>query len=166
MVVAHELMRHAHTAILRIATISVHGGSMQIYLANTQADPKDAALRTTRLGRRNRLTENGWISLRSPRIRSGLAEPLHQVLDHEIVHILLGRALHTTLSPMVARRSHKLLLVYPNKVDQLGIFAEPMSFGTRQRISADALRARMAYASRLVWLLTYSKHTVLKACKS
>ena len=38
--VAHELMRHAHTAIPRIAKqlgVST-GGSMQIYLANTQAE--------------------------------------------------------------------------------------------------------------------------------
>jgi len=34
----------------------------------------------------------GWIFLRSPRLRDGTASPLVQVLDHEIVHVLLGRA--------------------------------------------------------------------------
>lgn len=35
---------------------------------------------------------NGWIFLHSPRARSGIASPLTQVLDHELAHILLGRA--------------------------------------------------------------------------
>ena len=97
--VAHELMRHAHTAIPRIAKqlgVST-GGAMQIYLANTQQKfqamqphaPPDWADGTA-------WPKNGWIFLRSPRIRSGLAEPLHQVLDHEIVHILLAVRLHIT----------------------------------------------------------------------
>lgn len=34
----------------------------------------------------------GWIFLHSPRARSGIATPLTQVLDHELAHILLGRA--------------------------------------------------------------------------
>lgn len=34
----------------------------------------------------------GWIFLRHPKARGGLARPLEQVLDHELVHILLGRA--------------------------------------------------------------------------
>ncbi len=36
----------------------------------------------------------GWIFLRSPRLRDGTDSPLQQVLDHEIVHVLLGRAFH------------------------------------------------------------------------
>ena len=94
--VAHDLMRHAHTAIPRIAKqlgVST-GGAMQIYLANTQAVISKRCNHmhhpTGQMEPHGR--KNGWIFLRSPRIRSGLAEPLHQVLDHEIVHILLGRA--------------------------------------------------------------------------
>lgn len=34
----------------------------------------------------------GAIFLRHPRVRGGTAKPLEQVLDHELVHILLGRA--------------------------------------------------------------------------
>jgi hypothetical protein len=36
--------------------------------------------------------ELGAIFLRSPDIRVGGDEPLEQVLDHELVHVLLGRA--------------------------------------------------------------------------
>lgn len=35
---------------------------------------------------------HGWIFLRAPEARGGTARPLTQVLDHELVHILLGRA--------------------------------------------------------------------------
>ncbi len=35
---------------------------------------------------------HGWIFLRNPDLRGGMARPLEQVLDHELVHILLGRA--------------------------------------------------------------------------
>lgn len=34
----------------------------------------------------------GWVFLRAPHLRSGQATPLEQVLDHELVHVLLGRA--------------------------------------------------------------------------
>lgn len=34
----------------------------------------------------------GMVFLRAPSIRPGTAEPLEQVLDHELVHILVGRA--------------------------------------------------------------------------
>ena len=151
--VAHDLMRHAHTAIPRIAKqlgVST-GGSMQIYLANTQAEfqamqpyaPPDWADGTA-------WPKNGWIFLRSPRIRSGLAEPLHQVLDHEIVHILLGRAFAHYPVPRWLQEGVAQVVAgeyTPNKVDQLGTFAEPMSFlELAKGFPADALRARMAYA--------------------
>jgi len=151
--VAHELMRHAHTAIPRIAKqlgVST-GGSMQIYLAHTQAEfnamqpyaPPDWADGTA-------WPKNGWIFLRSPRIRSGLAEPLTQVLDHEIVHILLGRAFAHYPVPRWLQEGVAQVVAgeyTANKVQQLGTFAEPMSFLDLARgFPADRLRAQMAYA--------------------
>jgi hypothetical protein len=151
--VAHDLMRHAHTAIPRIAKqlgVST-GGAMQIYLANTQAEfqamqphaPPDWADGTA-------WPKNGWIFLRSPRIRPGLAEPLHQVLDHEIVHILLGRAFAHYPVPRWLQEGVAQVVAgeyTPSKVQQLGTFAEPMSFlELAKGFPADALRARMAYA--------------------
>ena len=95
-------------------------------------------------------TKNGWIFLRSPRIRSGLAEPLHQVLDHEIVHILLGRAFAHYPVPRWLQEGVAQVVAgeyTPSKVQQLGTFAEPMSFlELAKGFPADALRARMAYA--------------------
>ena len=151
--VAHDLMRHAHTAIPRIAKqlgVST-GGSMQIYLAHTQDEfqamqpyaPPDWADGTA-------WPKNGWIFLRSPRIRSGLAEPLNQVLDHEIVHILLGRAFAHYPVPRWLQEGVAQVVAGEytmQKVEQLGSFAEPMSFLDLARgFPADRLRAQMAYA--------------------
>ncbi len=41
----------------------------------------------------------GWIYLRAPRLRGHTTEPLEQVLKHELVHVLLGRAFGTKPVP-------------------------------------------------------------------
>ena len=69
------------------------GGPVQIYLPPTQrafesmqpGTPPDWADATA-------YPSQGLIYLRPPRVRGQGDEPLEQVLDHELVHILLGRA--------------------------------------------------------------------------
>lgn len=151
--VAHEMMRHAHTAIPRIAEQLglATGGAMQIYIANSQAEfdamqpfaPPDWADGTA-------WPKNGWVFLRTPRIRRGASEPLHQVLEHEIVHILLGRAFAHYPVPRWLQEGVAQVVAgeyTPEKIAQLGSFAEPMSFLDLARgFPADRLRAQMAYA--------------------
>lgn len=69
------------------------GGTVEIYLAPSQADfgrmqpgaPPEWADGTA-------WPSHGLIFLRAPSARPGTAEPLETVLDHELVHVLLGRA--------------------------------------------------------------------------
>ena len=151
--IALELSRYASKAIPRIAKqlgIST-GGPLQIYLAQSQSEfmamqpnlPPDWADGTA-------WPKNGWIFLRSPRIRPLHATSLHTVLDHEIVHILLGRAFAHRDVPRWLQEGVAQVVAgefTPEKVDQLGSFAEPMSFlELAKGFPKDALQAQMAYA--------------------
>ena len=79
-----------------------------------------------------------------------LAEPLHQVLDHEIVHILLGRAfahypvprwLQEGVAQVVAGEYTPVRFnSWEHLLNQCHFWNSPKGF------PADALRARMAYA--------------------
>jgi len=90
-----RLVKSADESIPRIATqLGVPmGHKMNLYLADSQkgfhsmqpGSAPDWADGTA-------WPHRGLIYLRSPRIRPGTAAPLEQVLDHEIVHILLGQA--------------------------------------------------------------------------
>ncbi|MES2643758.1 MAG: peptidase MA family metallohydrolase [Myxococcota bacterium] len=94
-VTTRRLADHAATAVPRIAhRLGVPaGGTIDIYLAPTQADferiqpnaPPDWADGTA-------WPRWGMIFLRAPSARPGTAERLEQVLDHEVVHVLVGRA--------------------------------------------------------------------------
>lgn len=93
--VAQALLIHANRSIPEIANnLGVGAGeAMQIYIAPSQTvfsqvqpgAPPDWADGVA-------YPRHGLIFLRSPDIRDGRSDPLTQVLDHEIVHILLGRA--------------------------------------------------------------------------
>ncbi|MDP2305195.1 MAG: peptidase MA family metallohydrolase [Pseudomonadota bacterium] len=94
-VTTRRLADHAAAAVPRIAhRLGVPaGGAIDIYLAPTQADferiqpdtPPDWADGTA-------WPRWGMIFLRAPSARPGTAERLEQVLDHELVHVLVGRA--------------------------------------------------------------------------
>lgn len=92
---ARHLARHAEEAIPRIGReLGVPpGGPIDIYVA-----PSAAAFDQMQPGRPPDWADGtawprrGLIFLHSPRARSGTASPLTQVLDHEIAHIVLGRA--------------------------------------------------------------------------
>ncbi len=92
---ARRLADHAATAVPRLAaTLGVPGGrAISVYIAPTAADfarmqpglPPEWADGTAWPSR-------GWIFLRAPDARGGETTPLETVLDHEIVHVLLGGA--------------------------------------------------------------------------
>lgn len=94
-VVVRRLADHAARAVPRLAArLGVPaGGTLDIYVAPTQDDfariqpgaPPDWADGTA-------WPRLGLVFLKSPHARPGTAAPLEQVLDHEIVHVLLGRA--------------------------------------------------------------------------
>ncbi len=69
------------------------GPKLHLYLADTQAhfqELQPGAAPDWADG--TAWPHRGLIYLRSPRIRPGTSAPLEQVLDHEIVHVLLGQA--------------------------------------------------------------------------
>lgn len=148
-----DLARYSVEAIPRIAKelgVST-GGPLQIYIAESQEEflamqpnlPPDWADGTA-------WPKNGWIFLRSPRIRSGIASPLQQVLDHEIAHILLGRAFAHRPVPRWLQEGvaqHVAKEYSPQTIDQLGSFAEPMSLTELAKgFPKDSFRAQIAYA--------------------
>jgi len=151
--IALYLTQYSLEAIPRIASelgVST-GGPMQIYIAETQQEflsmqpnlPPDWADGTA-------WPKNGWIFLRSPRIRGGTAEPLTQVLDHEIAHILLGRAFAHRPVPRWLQEGvaqHVAREYSPETVQQLGSFAEPMSLSSLAKgFPEGRFQAQMAYA--------------------
>jgi len=147
------LARYSATAIPRIAKQigSSAGGPMQIYIANSQEQflamqpnvPPDWADGTAWPSR-------GWIFLRSPQIRSGVGQPLTQVLDHEIVHIILGRAFaHRQVPRWLQEGLAQFLSGEYNQrsIELLGSFSEPTSLMELSKgFPRDPFKAQMAYA--------------------
>jgi hypothetical protein len=95
MATARRLAAHAATAVPRLAErLGVRaGGRLDVYVAPTQEDfarlqpgvPPDWADGTA-------WPQHGLVFLRAPSARLQATDPLEQVLDHEIVHVLVGRA--------------------------------------------------------------------------
>jgi hypothetical protein len=95
----------------------------------------------------------GTIYLRAPRARAGDPEPLEQVLDHELVHVLLGRAFAPDRPPQWLQEGVAQVLAQqtgPQTTRDIArgmlggglIGLEELSWG----FPADPLRARLAYA--------------------
>ena len=94
---AVRLARHAAEAVPRLAKkleVPV-GPKMHVVLAHTEEEFKN--LQPGRMpdwADGSAWPSIGRIFLKSPKIRDGNASPLETVFDHEIVHVLLGRAFH------------------------------------------------------------------------
>ena len=132
------------------------GGTIDIYLAPTQADfariqpdaPPDWADGTA-------WPRWGLIFLRAPSARPGTAEPLEQVLDHEIVHVLLGRAFALQTPPRWLQEG--LAQFYSGELgpkvseDLMGVvFGRDHLFSLSQLsrgFHGDPIQARHAYAA-------------------
>ncbi|MFZ5478304.1 MAG: peptidase MA family metallohydrolase [Myxococcota bacterium] len=150
-VTARRLADHANARVPVLAErLGVPaGGLLEIYVAPDQAAfdaiqpgaPPDWADGTA-------WPLRGLVFLRSPSVRPGTAEPLEQVLDHEIVHVLVGRAFAPRVAP---RWLQEGLAQYatgelgPETVDAMG---GPMSLAAVTRgFHGDPLEARRAYAA-------------------
>lgn len=95
----------------------------------------------------------GAVFLRHPSLRGGHARPLEQVLDHELVHVLLGRAFYPVEVPRWLQEG--VAQVYageagpelPARIQRGALGGDLFSLAALERgFPADARRADLAYA--------------------
>lgn len=167
-VTARRLADHAAVSVPRLAErLGVPAGeTMEIYLAPTRdlfgtiqpGTPPDWADGTA-------WAALGLVFLHAPEARDGTAEPLEQVLDHEIVHVLLGRAFLPRVVPRWLQEG--LAQFYAGELDArvattLSVAAGkdellPMAQITRG-FPKDPTRAHIAYAQSadfIGWLASH-----------
>lgn len=157
-VTMRRLADHAATAVPRLAhRLGVPaGGTIDIYLAPSQAEferiqpnaPPDWADGTA-------WPRWGMIFLRAPSARPGTAESLEQVLDHELIHVLVGRAFAPGTPPRWLQEG--LAQYYsgelgPQVAEDLTsvVFGRDQLFSLRELsggFHGDAVQARHAYAA-------------------
>jgi hypothetical protein len=162
---AARLARHAEAAVPRLAeALGVPpGATIQVFLA-----PDHAQFLELQPGRAPDWADGtawpsqGTIFLHAPRARPGTDEPLEQVLDHELVHIILGRAFAPRRVPhwlqegaaQVLARQLRPELTERLAAGQLGDNLLSLDDLTRS-FPADPVRARLAYAQAadfVAWL--------------
>jgi hypothetical protein len=173
-----RLLQHAEAAVPRLAAALglAPGRTIEIYLSPDQktfdtmqpGEPPGWADGTAWPSR-------GLIYLRSPRVRPGDAAPLEQVLDHELVHIILGRAFLPRAVPRWLQEGAAQLFageIKPEMTERIGLGMLtggliPLEDLTRG-FPDDPLRAQLAYAESadfVAWLKsTYGEealHTVI-----
>jgi hypothetical protein len=151
---AKRLSRHGNRSLPELADrlgLSIGAGSIEVYLAPTQeafdaiqpGAPPDWADGTA-------WPQHGLIFLRSPHIRPGSAESLEQVLDHELIHILVGRAFGDRAAPRWLQEGLATWLAGELTLDRTKLILEqstllPLS-ALSEGFSQDVLTARLAYA--------------------
>lgn len=153
---ALRLARHAHEAVPRLAReLGVPTGrTMHIYLA-----PTDEVFESMQPGAvpewadGTAWPQRGLIYLHAPRDRLGGDEPLEQVLDHEIVHVLLGQAFAPRPVPRWLQEGVAQLKARQYSSHQTDALASGMLGGQLMSLDAltrgfpaDPMRARLAYA--------------------
>ena len=104
----------------------------------------------------------GVVILRAPGVRGGTAQPLERVFDHELVHILLGRAFAPAVPPTWLQEGTAQLLAGEVGPQVARDIASGMAAGglidldnLAHGFPKDALRARLAYAQSadlVAWL--------------
>lgn len=101
----------------------------------------------------------GLVVLRDPRIRVATDEPLEQVLSHELVHVLLGRAFAPAPPPTWLQEGAAQLLARQDgpqtslTLRSAALGGNLPSLGSIERgFPRDALRAQVAYAASLDFL--------------
>lgn len=159
-----RLANHAATAVPRLSrALQVPaGGPLDVYVVDRTTfariqpgAPPDWADGTA-------WPLDGLVFLHEPRSRPGTADPLEQVLDHELVHVLLGRAFAPVRPPRWLQEGVAQLYageVGPDVALTLGQAAglgglPPLGW-LAGRWPDDALSARLAYAQSadfVAWL--------------
>jgi hypothetical protein len=153
---ARQLLQHSEEAVGRLAAeLGLQAGSsLDIILA-----PDEQSFRDLQPGRSPEWADGtawpaqGLIFLKSPLIRPPQAAPLHQVLDHELVHVILGQAFAPREVPRWLQEGAAQILareLSPSQARRLTQAASadaliPIDELTRG-FPADATRARLAYA--------------------
>jgi len=151
-----RLSRHGSAAIPRLAeTLQVPiGNTIHVYVADT-----DARFKALQPGRPPLWADatawpgSGLVFLRDPRLRGGDLEPIEQVFDHELVHILLGRAFAPERPPSWLQEGAAQVLAgqagpdVARELSQAHLRGGIVSLLTLERgFPRDALRAQLAYA--------------------
>ncbi|MBM74056.1 MAG: hypothetical protein CMK59_01540 [Proteobacteria bacterium] len=178
--VALELAQYSAQSIPRLAKklgLST-GGAVDIYIAPSQesflamqpAIPPDWADGTA-------WPKSGLIFLRSPSIRDGRSDSLMQVLDHEIVHILLGRAFAHQPVPRWLQEGYAQIAAREYNEETLDALAQagfvdawiPLSQLARG-FPVNAHRAQLAYAQSAdfvaYFLQTYGEEALQKVIQN
>ncbi|MEZ4321561.1 MAG: peptidase MA family metallohydrolase [Myxococcota bacterium] len=151
-----RLSRHAEQVLPQLSRdLKVPlGGTTHVYLADS-----DTRFRALQPGRAPTWAEGvaypslGLVLLRSPSIRHGQSEPLEQVLRHELVHVLLGRAFAPNQPPTWLQEG--LAQVWAGEVgpETTRTLSQGVASGSLLSLAglsrgfpADPIRARVAYA--------------------
>jgi hypothetical protein len=151
-----RLARHGSDALPRLATeLGVPiGDTIHVYIAGS-----DTEFRALQPGTAPSWADAtaypslGVIYLRSSRARHGQSKPLEQVMDHELVHILLGRAFYPKRPPQWLQEGVAQVMAgefTPRTTEDLAagmlggglLSLEELSRG----FPSDARRAKLAYA--------------------
>ncbi len=151
-----RLSQHGSSAVLRLAEdLGVPiGKTIHVYVAGTEAQ-----FRSLQPGRAPTWADAtawprlGVIFLRDPQIRPATDEPLEQVFDHELVHVLLGRAFDPALPPAWLQEGAAQVLAgqagpeVARTLSSSSLTGGPMSIASlERRFPDDPVRARLAYA--------------------
>ena len=154
--VARRLSRHATEAVPRLAAaLGVPAGrTMHVYVA-----PDEETFNSMQPGRVPDWADGtawplrGLIYLHTPSERIGTDEPLEQVLDHEIVHVLLGQAfaprrVPTWLQEGLAQHAARQHTSRHTEAIASGMLGDNLLSleSLSRRFPADPIRARLAYA--------------------
>lgn len=154
--IARRLARHADEAIPELAAelgLPV-GQRIRVILA-----PDQASFRSLQPGNSPAWADgtawplHGLIYLRAPELRRGDAAPLEQVLNHELVHVMLGRAFAPRQVPHWLQEGTAKVLAEEVRPEQTGLLAAG-TLGDDNLLSLDSLtnawpndpvRAQLAY---------------------
>lgn len=151
-----RLARHGATSLPELAT------NLQVPIGNTvhvYVSPTNEQFLQLQPGRAPTWADAtayptlGAIYLRGPRARGGVAKPLEQVLDHELVHVLLGRAFAPKRPPQWLQEGVAQVMAGEHTPETADALARGMLGGgllTLGEMShgfpSDVRRAELAYA--------------------
>lgn len=151
-----RIARHASDALPRLAdALGVPiGTTIHLYVADS-----DATFRELQPGLPPTWADatawprRGIIFLRTPEVRGGMARPIEQVLEHELVHILLGRAFAPHATPNWLQEGVAQVMAGEYSPDTTRELARGLLMGeliSLQRLSrgfpTHPVEARLAYA--------------------
>lgn len=157
-----RLARHGAESVDRLSdALRVPiGGSIDVYVPST-----DEQFRSVQPGRPPDYADAvawpsiGLVVLRDPKIRIATDEPLEQVFDHELVHILLGRAFAPQAPPAWLQEGAAQLLAHQDGPQTAQTLRRAALNGhlyyletLERRFPKDAARAQVAYAISLDFL--------------